>query len=547
MVPRRLAQSTLRYALAAAALVWSSCAFAQALPPQIDAGSIQRENLRNQQDLERQTEGQRLGAAVTAPQRPPAPVSMGGPTFVLRQIVIGPSKFVAAEELQALAQPYLNRPITLGDVQALVNQLNEVYTERGHVTASAVLPPQKINSGVLRIDIVEGRVGKVSIEGAENSLDHIRRRLTLEEGTVVDVPRLTGDVATINRTGEVQLRTVLQPGTQFGLTDVTISAVEPPRNLFQIFGDNLGVPTVGRYEGGALFQHYGMLGYDDRLKVYVVQSPGNAAQNASYTFGFNEYGGRIGLSYGRSDIHVIQGPFRGLDIKGQSQTGTVSIAQPVYGDANWLVLLNGAGAFSSSVTKQDTVRVTDNLTSKGTVGFTAGYYGDGYTVSVSPTVSYAHSNLAVTDRNLDYYLYGGSASAAVQLPAQFYFQAIGSWQVASKSLLPGDQLFQIGGPTTIRGYPSNAVAGGTGYYGNFELHRSMTEIVPGLDLFSFLDHGSVYSTFPKRTTLTSAGVGASFSYDGRITAELSAGFPLTKAITAQGGYELYGRLIIRVF
>jgi hemolysin activation/secretion protein len=30
--------------------------------------------------------------------------------------------------------------------------------------------------------------------------------------------------------------------------------------------------------------------------------------------------------------------------------------------------------------------------------------------------------------------------------------------------LPGDQLFQLGGPTTVRGYPTDAVAGPDGYY-----------------------------------------------------------------------------------
>lgn len=547
MAEVHLVTGRLPYFVLVGAMLASGNAAAQALPPQIDAGAIGRENLRNQQDLERRTEPDRSGPAVVAPARAPAGVTAGGPSFVLTQVVFGRSAFLSPEELQALAAPYLNRPITLADVQSLLNAVNGLYTERGHVTASASLPPQRINAGMLRIDLVEGRLGTLTIEGADSSLDYVRRRLMIEQGSVIDVPRLTGDVATLNRTGETQLRTILQPGTQFGLTDVTISVTEPPRDLFQIFGDNLGVSTVGRYEGGALFQHYGMLGYDDRLKLYVVQSVGNASQNLSYTFGFNEYGGRIGLSYGRSDIHVIDGPFRDLNIKGGSQTGAVSIAQPVYGDANWLVLLNGAGAFSSSVTKQDTVRITDNLTSKGTVGFTASYYGDGFTLSVAPTYSYAHSSLAVVDRSIDFHLFGGSASAAIQLPGLFYFQALGSWQVSSTALLPGDQLFQIGGPTTLRGYPSNAVAGGTGYYGNFELHRSMSDLVPGWDLFAFVDHGSVYSTFPKRTALTSSGVGMSFTIDNRVTGELTAGFPLTTVIKPQAGYELYGRLIIRVF
>jgi hemolysin activation/secretion protein len=133
----------------------------------------------------------------------------------------------------------------------------------------------------------------------------------------------------------------------------------------------------------------------------------------------------------------------------------------------------------------------------------------------------------------------------VRLPAQFSAAALGSWQYAWEKLLPGDQLFSVGGPTTVRGYPTNAAAGDSGYYFNFELHRNMSDMIKGLDLFAFIDSGSVYSTFPAITQLDSAGAGLSWTPYTALTFEGSVGVPWRTVIADQSHYQFYGRIIFR--
>jgi hemolysin activation/secretion protein len=133
----------------------------------------------------------------------------------------------------------------------------------------------------------------------------------------------------------------------------------------------------------------------------------------------------------------------------------------------------------------------------------------------------------------------------LQLPAQFSAVMLGSWQYTWEKLLPGDQLFSVGGPTTVRGYPTNAASGDSGYYYNLELHRNMSDVIKGLDLYAFIDSGAVFSTFPSVTQLDAAGVGLSWTPYAPITFEASVGVPWRTVIVGQARSEFYGRVTIR--
>ncbi len=156
----------------------------------------------------------------------------------------------------------------------MVKEINDLYAARGIVTAAAYLPPQKLKDGIVTIKIVEGRLGRIKITGANQlSSDFVLSHVDQKAGAVVDVPAMTRELAFFNKTGVARIQALMQPGAQFGLTDIELSVVEPAKNLIQVFGgDNMGVSSVGRLEAGTLLQHYGMLGLDDKLTLYAVKS-----------------------------------------------------------------------------------------------------------------------------------------------------------------------------------------------------------------------------------------------------------------------------------
>jgi hemolysin activation/secretion protein len=339
----------------------------------------------------------------------------------------------------------------------------------------------------------------------------------------------------------------MQPGAQFGLTDVELAVTEAPKDLIQTFVDNQGVASVGKLEAGTLLQHYGMLGLDDRLTLYAVKSAGNIDGNFAYNLAVDPWGGRLGVSFTRGAIHDVSGPYKTLDITGQSQVASVNASQPLFANSDWLFLVNGSFSKQISTSDQTTVPITGDYASLETGGLTLGYTGSSVSATLAPTVTAGQSHSSISGLTEDFTLQSGTLSSLVQLPAGFNATLGGAWQLSNRWLLPGDQLFQVGGPTTVRGYPTSAVAGPDGYYANLELHRAIPIMDTSLDAFAFYDQGAVYNTFPTVQILSSTGLGLAWTLNKYLVAEVSADVPINKVVDPQAPYQLYFRLTAKMF
>jgi hemolysin activation/secretion protein len=525
----------------------SGPAWAQ-VAPQINPGVIQNDIDRQQRQLEQQSQPPKLqGPAVSGGQRETlSPLRPGGPKFLLRKLVFDSSKFLSPEELDAISKKYVGKKADISILQQVLQDINALYTEKGIVTGIATLPEQDAKGGVVHIKLTEGRLEKSSLTGnQQTSSYYILQRVKEPEGEILDVPKLNRDVIWFNRTNDVQIKALLQPGSNFGLTDLQFAVTEPPQDTLQLFVDNQGVQTTGRLEEGIYYKRHGLFGVDDRLTFYGVRADGNLNGNVAYNIPINPWGGRLGVSYTQGRINIVQGPFVALDVTGKSNQTAVNFSQPVWVTENWLLLASAAQTVGNTLSDFAAVDVTNDHYGKTTGGFSVTNSGKDYSITVAPAFNYIewHDHILGGGRNFN--TVTGTATAVAKLPQNFSLTVLSSWQYSPDSLLPGDQIFSIGGPTTVRGYPTNAVTGDSGYFVNAELHYDWSSLVKGLDTFIFSDYGAVYSTVPAVTELHSVGAGLSYTPISSLTFEASYGTPLKFAVPTQPHYEAYGRFIFR--
>lgn len=495
---------------------------------------------------------QQLNAATTPPRQtnpiltndapqgalPPA----GGPTIALNSVVFEPaSAFFNDAELQAVAAPYIGRKLDFRAIAQLVQDVNNLYAGRGIVTAGALLPQQSLGNGVLRIQLVEGRQGVVRIVGDRRTTDaYIFDRIQLTRGDgIVDVPAASQDIAFFNKTNRAQLRLLLQPGAAFGFTDLTLGISEPPPHTLQFFLDNRGVRSTGEYQTGVTYQGYGLLGMDDTLVASLTASLGSVAGTVSYDVPVSTAGTRISAGYSRSDIRVVDGPTKPLDITGSSQIGSLTVSQPVFANSQWSLTALASGSYGTSITKAGVVSLVESTTTKAAIGAALSYAGETASFSIQPQIVYAAAQdiLAKSWRNLTIGTVSGTGR--MQLGDSFAFVMRGAGQYAGdQKLLPGDLLFKIGGPSTVRGFPSEGVAGDSGYFVQSELHWNA---LPDIDLFALSDFGETFSTFPARTTMMSVGAGVAYALP-HFSAELAIATPVTNTVADQAKFTVYSKL-----
>ena len=531
--------------LGSAAAMGASGAVAQA-PPMPDAGAISAQIQRSREAARQRGDLQEGRAAVVAPERPPMKFGPGGgPTFLLNKVVFDHSAFITQEELAAIAADYTGRKIDNLAMQRLVQAVNDQFSARKLLTAIAYIPQQDLGGGVLRVAIIEGRLGAVKVEGNQRlPTETVMGAIEAQPGAVVDVPAIERDVAWFNKSRNAQIQASLQPGANFGLTDIQLTVLEPPVNAIQVFADNMGVESVGQYQAGINYQRYGLWGHDDKLTLYGVGAQGNLNFNVSYNIPFNPWGGRAGVSATKGRIKIVSGPYALLKVDGDSMSVSANASQPLFVTSSWALLANGALTLSHSESRETSVLITDNKSVKKTLGATVSYTGAAFTYTVAPNVSLVDTTMNVTGVRQSFMAMNAAWSGMMRLPLALSLTSSGSFQWATKKLLTSDQLFQIGGPTTVRGYPTNGMAGYGGWYGNFELHHSLEDyLTKGLDGFVFVDQGSVFSTFPQRVDMLSvgAGVGWNTGYQG-VTVDLTIALPLMRAMSAQRGLAVYGRV-----
>ncbi|MBB4379023.1 Hemolysin activation/secretion protein [Bradyrhizobium sp. Rc3b] len=527
----------------------AACCIASARAQSINPGVIQNDVDRQRRQLEQQSAPPKLtGPAVIGGEREKSQLlKPGGPKFRLRKVTFDESKFITPAELDEIAKKYVGKDVDIASLLQLVADINAIYAARGIVTGIATLPEQDAKGGVVRVKLTEGRLQKTTVEGNKQTrTDYILDRVKEPEGEVLDVPKLNRDVIWFNRTNDVQIKALLQPGTSFGLTDLQFAVIEPPVDTLQLFTDNQGSENTGRWEGGAFYKRHGLFGVDDRLTFYGVRSDGNLNGNVAYSIPVNPWGGRAGVSYTEGKIKIVQGPFVALDVTGRSSQAAVNFSQPVWVTQDWLVLLNAALTEGKTVSRFATVAVTDDHYDKTTAGISVTKSGNTYSITVSPAVNYIAWHDYVLGNNRAFNTYTGSLIATSAAgPQNFSANVLASWQYTQEKLLPGDQIFSIGGPTTVRGYPSNAASGDSGYYLNAELHYNWSQWLRGFDTYVFTDWGAVYSTFPGVTEMASVGVGFSWTYASFMTFEANYATPLKMAVSTQNHYEAYGRVIFR--
>jgi hemolysin activation/secretion protein len=480
----------------------------------------------------------------------PAP---GGPTITLLNVEFeNDSEFISDSELSAIAKEYIGRPIDFSEIARLVRTVNDLYAERGVVTASAILPPQDLSDRVLNIRLVEGKLGSIAVVGDRRTRDQlILDRVRLVKGDrVVDVPTASRDITFSNRTSLMQIRMLLQPGATFGLTDIALGITEPPRNQLTAYVDNQGVESTGDVTAGLIWRHYGALGIDDSFLAFLTRSRGSVSGTLNYDLPISSFGTRVGIGYTGTGTTVVDGPAEPLDVTGEAHAGTVTLSQAVIATQQWLLQANGSVSYGNSKSYIGPVPQVDALTTRVVVGMPISFTGEQLNLYVQPQVVYARVEDRLAPDPISYrdvVLFTGNGGGTLAFDQRFSAHVRGAWQYTNEELLPGNLLFNIGGPSTVRGYPSDGVAGDSGYFLQAELSKSFAENFEGLSVFAFADVGEVFSTFPDRTTLASAGFGLSYDIGPRATFELTAAFPILDAIADQPDVAIFGRITARLF
>ncbi|MCY2930826.1 MAG: hypothetical protein NTV86_15280 [Planctomycetota bacterium] len=139
----------------------------------------------------------------------------------VRGIEVKNIPLLEAPEFHGVLQPYLGKPVTMRSISLMIRDTVAYYQGKDRPVVDVFVPEQEITGGVVQLLVVEARVGQVKVTGMKYFNEgQIRHQISLKPGDVIQAGRLLADMDYINSNPFRFVRPVLQPGKEFGTTDV---------------------------------------------------------------------------------------------------------------------------------------------------------------------------------------------------------------------------------------------------------------------------------------------------------------------------------------
>lgn len=479
---------------------------------------------------------------------PPEPsVELTTPTFLIRSIRIDGSTLMPPERLRHLVAPYEGRTVSLDELQQLTKELTRKIHRRGYVTSRASIPPQEVTEGVLTIRILEGRVGKLQIEGARRGRHQaLTRLMRIKPGDVFDYRLLQRDLSRLNANPDRRATAVLLPGEAPGTTDVVLQVEEGFPLHVGYYAHNGGTMFTGRHRQGVSVGHSDLLGLDDQLVVRTEFSERSdfVGTVANYLLPLGSSGRTLGINVSHAHVELRR-HFRPFDVEGNATVLGLTVAEPLVLTETWeaeritgfdwkRVRSRQEGGdrgkdelrvlrLGANVLEQDR-RGRSIITSEVGIGFSSFLGGSR---RIDPSASRSQTGGQFTRLTIA----GGRLQ---QVVAGFQLLVRGAWQWTNDRLPPAETM-RMGGAFTVRGYPEAEFLADYGYTWTTELRYPVPiptrQPKSSLVLVGFVDGGAGFTRHPPQSEeakkrLLGWGFGFRWKLTDYTTAFLDAGFPI---------------------
>jgi hemolysin activation/secretion protein len=219
--------------------------------------------------------------SIVAPHRSAVPRAVDEVHFKLTDIKITGAVSIPAAHFRPLFDGLMGKDITLGDILDVADKIEAEYRARGYLLVRAYVPPQRVRDGVFTINVVEGFLSNVAVQGGDDDVRaQIRnylapatqaRPLTLssmERGLL-----LTNDIPGVSATG------VLKPSPDTpGASDLVVDVAQP-WITGGLAADNRGSRFSGIYTVTGDVEFNSIFG-EDQLAVSLSSSPDSLEQVA---------------------------------------------------------------------------------------------------------------------------------------------------------------------------------------------------------------------------------------------------------------------------
>jgi hemolysin activation/secretion protein len=452
--------------------------------------------------------------------------------FLVTSIQISGNTSFDSATLHALIAAAEGKELTLPDLDSWVARITDYYHAHGFPLARAVVPAQTIRDGVVMIEVIEARYGKILLDNHSRASDALLAAMLapLKGGDVIGQGGLDRALLLLSDTPGAVTSATLKPGETAGTSDLLVQAEPAPAVTGNVTADNYGNRYTGRARLGGEAAFNDPLRHGDVLDASVLSSGRDFDYGRMmYDYLLNGAGSHVGVSY--SALHYDLGQtLSALDGHGIAEVASLWAKQPMLRrvDAD----LYAQVQFDHKVLRDD-IDVSGIRTHRHLNNWTASLAGDERdallsggltTCSLSATEGQLGfddskaelADAATADSRGRFAQVNATVGRLQRLSAKDSLYLSLSWQWADANLDPSQKMV-AGGAYTVRAFDMSALTGDLGVQETIEWRRDLPVWQGQWQAVAFVDsehlkiNKSVWTAGNNAATLTGAGVGLSWT------------------------------------
>ena len=479
--------------------------------------------------------------------------------FVLKQLFIQGKSIYDKRALKPLYTSYLKKELTLKNIYEIAQKITNKYRNDGYILSKAIVPPQKINDGVVHLRIIEGYIDKIKIQGPVRGPRKLinKYKKNILKSRPLRVSDLERYLLLIDDLPGVTAKSVLAPSEDKPSATTMTLILADKAFVGHIGTDNRGSKFNGPYQflGGVTVNS--LLGDHSRAGlqgVFTSQTDELLFLNAFYDLPINQEGTRLFFSSSVSKSEPGS-TLKQFNINGDSSSITLRLTHPFL--RSRAKNLTGHLGFSGRNSTTKILGLLDSEDRLRVMNIGVSYdYADEYKgvnlirlnlskgLNIFDATESGSSNLSRSQGKSNFTKLTGNLMRIQSLSPSWNILGAASWQYSFDKLLASEE-FGVGGSQYGRAYDSSEITGDHGIAFKVELQKAFRpawDYLSDFQLYSFLDYGSVWnkvqtSTGAKRQDLTSIGLGMRFNITDSISGYLEMNQPISDNVAAEGNKD----------
>jgi len=407
--------------------------------------------------------------------------------------------------LRDVIKQYEGRKLSITEIYHVADLVEIYYRYHGYLLTSVYVPAQKINSGTIKLEVIEGRLGDIKIDGKLSSYtpEFLKKQVNeLKPGEIIDDKTLEKETLLLGDLPGLDTRAIIKPGSEYGTSDV-VFVNEEDRFSGVVTVNNFGRKSIGeaRLEGGLLIANPIFQGDMLNLSGIVAQDSRMLFGRIDYDALINTHGSRLGLSYSAFDYDVDTteiGLTSAATLGGSGTSIVLRASHPIQRTSsnNLSIIVDG---------RRSTTKENGNVSLRpdSTINLLEIFVNWDHTYTKYAKTSII-GGFSTNFKSRSDLLDTKSQKAKLTLDVSHYQPFLETWFVIgrvqgtySPDPLVDVERFRIGGQGSVRAYPSAELAGDKGAV--ISLDVGLTYIVAGnvaLTPKVFADYGKVFRIEP---------------------------------------------------